>query len=167
MWTTRSFATRLAAGVPIGEYTKLYEKAFLEDLDSLRASSGRSSLAQGHRAHVPEMVELVERLAAEGAAYQAEDGSWYFRIARDPGLWQAERRKTWKASTDGARVDVDEYEKDAARDFALWKAVKTKPGEPSWDTPLGTGRPGWHIECSAMATALSARASTCTPAAKT
>jgi cysteinyl-tRNA synthetase len=95
------------------------------------------------------MVALIERLAEKDIAYQTEDGSWYFRIARFPEYGKLSK-KDFEGIEDGARVDVDEYEKDAARDFALWKACK--PGEQHWDTALGCGRPGWHIECSAMAT---------------
>jgi cysteinyl-tRNA synthetase len=94
------------------------------------------------------MVTLIQRLAADDIAYKAEDGSWYFRIARFPEYGKLSK-KDFDGIEDGARVDVDEYDKDAARDFALWKA--TKPGETSWQTALGDGRPGWHIECSAMA----------------
>ena len=94
------------------------------------------------------MVALVQRLAAAGAAYQAEDGSWYFRLASFPEYGKLSK-KDLSGMEDGARVDLDEYEKDSARDFALWKAAK--PGETSWDTAIGRGRPGWHIECSAMA----------------
>jgi cysteinyl-tRNA synthetase len=93
------------------------------------------------------MVELVQRLAEAGAAYQTEDGSWYFRLAAFPDYGKLSK-KDLSGMEDGARVDVDEYEKDSARDFALWKAAK--PGETAWDTPIGRGRPGWHIECSAM-----------------
>jgi cysteinyl-tRNA synthetase len=94
------------------------------------------------------MVELVEKLAKAGAAYQAEDGSWYFRLAAFPEYGKLSK-KDLGGMEDGARVDLDEYEKDSARDFALWKAAK--PGETSWDTAIGRGRPGWHLECSAMA----------------
>jgi cysteinyl-tRNA synthetase len=94
------------------------------------------------------MVELVQKLEKKGAAYQAEDGSWYFRLAAFPAYGKLSK-KDLTGIEDGARVDLDEYEKDSARDFALWKAAK--PGETSWDTPIGRGRPGWHIECSAMA----------------
>ena len=135
-----------AAGVPIAEYTAKFERAFFEDLDALGIERPE------HIAHatscIPEMVNLVEKLAAKDIAYQTEDGSWYFRILRFPEYGKLSR-KDFEGIEDGARVDVDEYEKDAARDFALWKAVK--PGEQHWDTPLGCGRPGWHIECSAMA----------------
>ena len=98
--------------------------------------------------HIPRMVELVEKLAAAGAAYKADDGSWYFRLSAFPEYGKLSK-KDLSGIEDGARVDVDEYEKDSARDFALWKAAK--PGETSWETAIGRGRPGWHIECSAMA----------------
>ena len=135
-----------AAGVSIGEYTARFEQAFFEDLESLRVE--RPEQIARATEHIPKMVELVQRLAAAGAAYQAEDGSWYFRLASflDYGKLS---KKDLSGMEDGARVDLDEYEKDSARDFALWKAAK--PGETFWDTPIGRGRPGWHIECSAMA----------------
>jgi len=82
-----------------------------------------------------------------GAAYQTEDGSWYFRLKSFPEYGKLSK-KDLSGIEDGARVDVDEYEKDSARDFALWKAAK--PGETSWDAAIGRGRPGWHIECSTM-----------------
>jgi cysteinyl-tRNA synthetase len=134
------------AGVPIGQYTAKYEKAFLEDLDWLRVERPEQ-LARATE-HIPKMVALIERLAEVGAAYKAEDGSWYFRLASFPEYGKLSK-KDLSGMEDGARVDVDEYEKDSARDFALWKAAK--PGETSWETPIGRGRPGWHIECSAMA----------------
>jgi cysteinyl-tRNA synthetase len=135
-----------AAGIPIGEYTARYEKAFFEDLDALRVE--RPEIISRATEHIPQMVELIQRLAAAGAAYQAEDGSWYFRLAAFPEYGKLSK-KDLSGMEDGARVDVDEYEKDSARDFALWKAAK--PGETSWDMPIGRGRPGWHIECSTMA----------------
>jgi cysteinyl-tRNA synthetase len=135
-----------AAGIPIGEYTKRYEQAFFEDLDALRVQ--RPEEIPHATEHIPQMVDLVQRLAKAGAAYQTEDGSWYFRLTAFPDYGKLSK-KDLSGMEDGARVDVDEYEKDSARDFALWKAAK--PGETSWDTPIGRGRPGWHIECSAMA----------------
>ncbi|MDQ2925968.1 MAG: cysteine--tRNA ligase, partial [Acidobacteriota bacterium] len=135
-----------AAGQSIGEYTARFEKAFFEDMDALGAE--RPEAIARATENIDEMVTLIQRLAAEDIAYQAEDGSWYFRIARFPEYGKLSK-KDFDGIEDGARVDVDEYDKDAARDFALWKA--SKPGEASWDTPLGAGRPGWHIECSAMA----------------
>jgi cysteinyl-tRNA synthetase len=144
----------LAAGKPIGEYTARFEQAFFEDMDAL--SIERPEHMPRATEHIPEMVALIERLAAKDIAYQTEDGSWYFRIARDPDYGKLSK-KDFEGIEDGARVDLDEYEKDAARDFALWKAVKLEPNgtqEAHWDTALGAGRPGWHIECSAMSTAL-------------
>ncbi|MGB7987533.1 MAG: cysteine--tRNA ligase [Terracidiphilus sp.] len=135
-----------AAGVPIGEYSMVYERAFFEDLEALRVE--KPEIMARATEHIPRMVELVQKLAASGAAYQAEDGSWYFRLAAFPEYGKLSK-KDLSGMEDGARVDVDEYEKDSARDFALWKAAK--PGETSWDTAIGRGRPGWHIECSAMA----------------
>jgi cysteinyl-tRNA synthetase len=138
-----------AAGVSIAQYTAKFERAFLEDLDAL--SIEHPEHISHATACVPEMVALIEKLATKDIAYQAEDGSWYFRIARFPDYGKLSK-KDFDGIEDGARVDVDEYEKDAARDFALWKAAK--PGEQFWETALGPGRPGWHIECSAMATKL-------------
>ncbi len=136
----------VAAGVSIGEYTAGFEAAFFEDLESLRVE--RPEIIARATEHIPGMVALVEKLAAAGAAYKTEDGSWYFRLAAFPEYGKLSK-KDLSGMEDGARVDVDEYEKDSARDFALWKAAK--PGETSWDTAIGRGRPGWHIECSTMA----------------
>src|SRR5208337_1156755 len=134
------------AGISIRDYSAPFEQAFLEDLDSLRIQRPEQLVRATE--HIPKMVELIQKLAAAGAAYQTEDGSWYFRLSAFPAYGKLSK-KDLTGIEDGARVDVDEYEKDSARDFALWKAAK--PGETSWDTPIGRGRPGWHIECSAMA----------------
>jgi cysteinyl-tRNA synthetase len=134
-----------AAGVSIGEYSARYVDAFFEDIEALRIE--RPEQIARATEHIAKMVELVQRLAEAGAAYQTEDGSWYFRLAAFPDYGKLSK-KDLSGMEDGARVDVDEYEKDSARDFALWKAAK--PGETAWDTPIGRGRPGWHIECSAM-----------------
>jgi cysteinyl-tRNA synthetase len=134
-----------AANVPIGEYTQKFESAFFEDMAWL----GIEQPEQIARAteHIPEMVKLIETLAARGYAYKAEDGSWYYSIAKFPEYGKLSK-KDLEGIEQGARVDVDEY-KNSASDFALWKAPK--PGEHSWQTAIGAGRPGWHIECSAMA----------------
>jgi cysteinyl-tRNA synthetase len=134
-----------AAGIPIGEYTAPFERAFLEDLEALRVQRPEQ-LARATE-HIDRMVKLIQQLAEVGAAYQTDEGSWYFRLRSFPEYGKLSK-KDLAGMEDGARVDVDEYEKDSARDFALWKAAK--PGETSWDTPIGRGRPGWHIECSAM-----------------
>jgi cysteinyl-tRNA synthetase len=134
------------AGIPIGEYTRQYIEAFFEDLDALRVE--RPEQIARATEHIPQMVALIEKLAAAGAAYKVEDGSWYFKLAAFPAYGKLSK-KDLSGMEDGARVDVDEYEKDSARDFALWKAPK--PNETFWDAAIGPGRPGWHIECSAMA----------------
>ena len=136
-----------AANVPIGEYTPRFEKAFFEDLDAL--SVEHPEIVARATEHIDEMVALIKRLAEQDIAYKADDGSWYFRIAKFPEYGKLSK-KDFSGIADGARVDVDEYDKDSARDFALWKSPK--PGEYRWETDLGPGRPGWHIECSAMAT---------------
>jgi cysteinyl-tRNA synthetase len=134
-----------AAGVSIGEYSAKYVDAFFEDIGALRIE--RPAQIARATEHIPRMVKLIERLAEVGSAYRTEDGSWYFRLSSFPEYGKLSK-KDLSGMEDGARVDVDEYEKDSARDFALWKAAK--PGEMAWDTPIGRGRPGWHIECSAM-----------------
>ena len=131
-------------GVSVQQYTAKYEKAFLEDAAALNIE--RPVLVRATE-HIPEMAEFIAELAKKGAAYRTEDGSYYFRIAKFPEYGKLSK-KDFAGMEDGARVDVDEYDKDNARDFALWKAPK--PGEASWETALGPGRPGWHIECSVM-----------------
>src|SRR6185437_4214157 len=128
------------AGVPIGDYTAQFEQAFFEDLESLKVE--RPEQVPHATEHIEQMVALVEKLAAAGAAYRTDDGSWYFRLSAFPGYGKLSK-KDLSGMEDGARVDVDEYEKDSARDFALWKAAK--PGETAWETRIGRGRPGWHL----------------------
>src|SRR5579871_2446366 len=135
-----------ADGVSIGDYTRKFEQAFFQDLEALKVE--RPEELPHATEHIGKMVELVQKLEAKGAAYKTEDGSWYFRLKAFPQYGKLSK-KDLSGMEDGARVDVDEYEKDSARDFAVWKAAK--PGETAWDTVIGRGRPGWHIECSAMA----------------
>ena len=97
--------------------------------------------------HIPQMADFVAKLVEKGIAYRTDDGSYYFRIAKFPQYGKLSK-KDFSGMLDGARVDVDEYDKDSARDFALWKAPK--PGEAFWETSIGPGRPGWHLECSVM-----------------
>ena len=132
-------------GVSVQEYTKKYTQAFLEDADALNIE--RPEMIVKATDHIQEMAHFIAELRDKGYAYATEDGSYYFRIAKFPGYGKLSK-KDFAGMTDGARVDVDEYEKDNARDFALWKAPK--PGEAQWDTEIGSGRPGWHIECSQM-----------------
>jgi cysteinyl-tRNA synthetase len=130
--------------VGVKQYTAKYEKAFLEDAAALNIEQAALVRATDH---IPEMADFIAALAKKGFAYRAEDGSYYFRIAKFPAYGKLSK-KDFAGMEDGARVDVDEYDKDNARDFALWKAPK--PGEASWETSIGPGRPGWHIECSVM-----------------
>jgi cysteinyl-tRNA synthetase len=127
------------------EYTAVYEQAFLDDAALLRLQQPERLVRATE--HIPEMVAAIEQLAAKGYTYQS-DGSVYYRIAQFPAYGRLSHLD-FDGMRAGARVDVDEYEKDDARDFVLWKAQKN--GEPAWDSPMGEGRPGWHIECSVMA----------------
>jgi cysteinyl-tRNA synthetase len=132
------------AGVSVQEYTAKYQKAFLEDAATLHIEYPKIVRATEN---IPQMAEFIAKLVQKGFAYKTEDGSYYFRIAKFPAYGKLSK-KDFAGMEDGARVDLDEYEKDNARDFALWKAPK--PGEASWESSIGPGRPGWHIECSVM-----------------
>src|SRR2546425_2838646 len=132
------------AGVPLQQFTAKYEKAFLEDTGALNIEQPQLVRATEH---IPEMADVIAQLVHKGFAYRSEDGSYYFPIAKFPAYGKLSK-KDFAGMEDGARVDLDEYEKDNARDFALWKAPKD--GEAFWETPIGRGRPGWHIECSVM-----------------
>jgi cysteinyl-tRNA synthetase len=131
-------------GLTVQQYTAKYEKAFLEDAAMIGIE--QPTLVRATE-HIPEMAEFVTKLVAKDFAYRTDDGSYYFRIAKFPQYGKLSKRD-FSGMLDGARVDVDEYDKDSARDFALWKAPK--PGEASWDSTIGPGRPGWHLECSVM-----------------
>jgi len=132
------------AGLALREYTDRYIEAFFQDMDTLRAE--RAEHYPRATDYIPQMVRLIQRLEEKGHTYRA-DGSIYFRISTFPHYGKLSGIRP-EANLAGARVDADEYEKDDARDFVLWKAPKA--GEPSWETELGPGRPGWHVECSAM-----------------
>ncbi|MGD0973512.1 MAG: cysteine--tRNA ligase [Candidatus Korobacteraceae bacterium] len=132
-------------GVPIADYTAKFTQAFLDDMQTLSLQSPEKLVRATE--HIPEMAHFIANLVAKGNAYRTDEGSYYFRISSFPQYGELSK-KDFAGMTDGARVDVDEYDKDNARDFALWKAPK--PGEQSWDTEIGPGRPGWHIECSTM-----------------
>jgi len=129
----------------VQEYTRKYEEAFLEDMGSLNLE--RPERLVRATEHIQGMAEFIAALEKKGIAYRTEDGSYYFRIAKFPEYGKLSK-KDFAGMEAGARVDVDEYEKDDARDFALWKAPKE--GEAFWESPIGPGRPGWHIECSVM-----------------
>lgn len=131
-------------GVSVQQYTAKYEKAFLED--SAMIGIQQPTLVRATD-HIPQMADFVARLVEKDIAYRTDDGSYYFRIAKFPAYGKLSK-KDFGGMIDSARVEFDEYDKDSARDFALWKAPK--PGEAFWSTSIGAGRPGWHLECSVM-----------------
>src|SRR5579863_3493263 len=134
-----------AGGKTLEEYTAPFTQAFLEDMAALRLQRPERMVKATE--HIPEMAAAIQRLGERGYTY-ASDGSIYYRIAKFPEYGKLSHND-FGGIRPGARVDVDEYEKDDARDFVLWKAPKE--GEPFWESEIGPGRPGWHIECSAMA----------------
>jgi cysteinyl-tRNA synthetase len=134
-----------AAGLPIAEFTAGFTEAFLEDMR--RLGIPEPDIMPRATEHIDDMVTLIETLIERSHAYRTPDGSVFFRIASWPAYGRLARIDP-EQQRSGERVEADDYDKDDVRDFALWKAAK--PGEPSWATSLGQGRPGWHIECSAM-----------------
>jgi cysteinyl-tRNA synthetase len=137
-------AKMAATGRSLDEVTEPLIEAFFEDLDVLGIE--RAERYPRATEHVPEMIDLAAKLVAGGHTYTSQ-GSLYFRIDSFPGYGHLSRLEERQIRV-GARVDSDEYEKEDARDFVLWKAER--PGEPAWESPFGRGRPGWHLECSAM-----------------
>jgi cysteinyl-tRNA synthetase len=141
----RIIANSAQQGVSVRQYTERYERAFHDDAALLEIESPEQTVRATD--HMPEMAAMVKALADRGIAYRVEDGSFYFHIAKFPEYGKLSKKEL-TAIQDGARVDSDRFDKAEARDFALWKAPK--PGEAFWETEVGRGRPGWHIECSAM-----------------
>jgi cysteinyl-tRNA synthetase len=141
----RIIANAAAAGVSIRDYTDKYVQAFFDDCKALSIEAPEQWIRATD--HIEDMVELIQRLRQKTFTYDSE-GSIYYRIAKFPAYGKLSKIDLSGIQA-GARVDVDRYEKESARDFALWKAPK--PGEHFWETEIGKGRPGWHIECSAMA----------------
>ena len=135
------------AGLPLREYTDTYIAAFREDARALGIEPVEDTPRATDEANLQAMAAMINQLEQNGHTYRS-DGSIYFKIATFPAYGKLARLDHDQLQS-GARVDADEYEKENVRDFVLWKA--TKPGEPAWDTGCGPGRPGWHIECSAMA----------------
>jgi len=131
-------------GVSLKEFTTRYTEAFLEDSRTLSITP--PDIMPRATDHIAEMVNLIKRLEAKGVTYR-KDGSIYFSISRFPAYGRLSKTD-FSGIQAGARVDTDKYDKDNARDFVLWKA--RKEGEDFWETEIGAGRPGWHIECSAM-----------------
>jgi cysteinyl-tRNA synthetase len=136
-----------AKHVPLREYTDFYVKAFFEDIGKLNIEPAD----QYPRATdtIPEMVTIIKTLLKKGVAYRGEDGSIYYAVSKFPEYGKLSHLKVGELKA-GARVSQDEYAKEEAQDFALWKAWTPEDGDAYWETELGKGRPGWHIECSAM-----------------
>ncbi len=132
---------------PLREYTDFYANAFFEDTKTLNIKP--ATIYPRATEHVPEMVALIKTLMQKGIAYRGEDGSIYFAISKFPDYGKLSHIHVAELQS-GARVKQDEYAKEEAQDFALWKAWSCEDGDVFWETELGKGRPGWHIECSAM-----------------
>ena len=136
-----------AAGLPLRTFTEKYKKAFFEDIKALNIEP--AEIYPAATDHIPEMIQLIQTLMDKGFAYQAEDKCIYFSIDKVPAYGKLARidRENQRA---GVRINSDEYAKDSVADFALWKAWDENDGDVKWESPWGPGRPGWHIECSAM-----------------
>jgi cysteinyl-tRNA synthetase len=141
-------------GVPLSEFTARYSKTFFEDLKTLNIEP--ASVYPRATEHINEMVDLIEKLLESEIAYHGGDGSIYFDISRFEGYGNLSKLRQKGPDEPGVpkepeeKTKLDEYARDGARDFALWKAWTPKDGDVFWDTKIGKGRPGWHIECSAM-----------------
>jgi len=136
-----------AAGLPLNEFTKKYKAAFFEDLKTLNIEPAERYPAATD--HIGEMIELIKKLVEKGYGYIAEDKSVYFSIEKFPGYGKL-AKIDMENQRSGVRIKTDEYAKDSVADFALWKAWDENDGDVWWESPWGKGRPGWHIECSAM-----------------
>jgi cysteinyl-tRNA synthetase len=134
-------------GISLKEYTKRYEKAFFDDLETLNIE--RADVFPRATEHIKEMAAIIKKLLKNEIAYKSEDGSTYFDISKFKNYGKLSHTKV-KELKEGARVKQDSYEKEEGKDFALWKAYDSEDGHIFWDTEIGKGRPGWHIECSAM-----------------
>jgi cysteinyl-tRNA synthetase len=132
---------------PLREYTDFYAAAFFEDAEKLNIQP--ANIYPRATDHIPEMVKLIQTLLQKGIAYKGEDGSIYFAIKKYPTYGKLSHLQIAELQS-GARVSQDEYAKEQAQDFALWKNYSCEDGNVFWETELGKGRPGWHIECSAM-----------------
>ncbi|MBU1694574.1 MAG: cysteine--tRNA ligase [Verrucomicrobia bacterium] len=135
------------AGLSLNDFTRQFKDMFFEDVKTLNVEPAEHYPAATD--HIPEMIGLLEQLMKKGFAYRSEDGSIYFSIKKFPAYGRLAHLDLSGLKA-GARVAQDEYEKENAADFALWKAWDEKDGEVGWEAPWGRGRPGWHIECSAM-----------------
>ena len=142
-----------AAAQPLDQFTRTFKDSFFEDLRTLRIQPAADFPAATEPRYIERMIEMIQQLEHHGIAYQAEDGSVYFRLSRFPEYGRLAHLNLDELRPTG-RVSNDEYEKENIGDFALWKAWDQADGDIAWDSPWGRGRPGWHIECSAMANAI-------------
>ena len=141
------------AGVPLTKFTQQFKDAFFKDADMLRIKRADEYPAATDQRYIDKMISMIGTLIAKGLAYQADDKSVYFRINKFPNYGKLAHFNLDELQSTG-RVKHDEYDKEHIGDFALWKAWDEEDGEVAWESPWGRGRPGWHIECSAMATEL-------------
>ena len=141
------------AGIPLRKFTEQFKQAFFEDADTLRIKRANEYPAATDQRYIDRMIEMISTLISKGLAYQAEDKSVYYRINKFPNYGKLAHIDLSQLQSTG-RVKHDEYDKEHIGDFALWKAWDEEDGDVKWDSPWGPGRPGWHIECSAMSTAL-------------
>jgi cysteinyl-tRNA synthetase len=141
------------AKVPLSKFTEPFKQAFFEDIDTLRIKRADQFPAATDQRYIDKMIAMVGTLISRELAYQADDKSVYYRIQKFPGYGKLSHIDLTQLQSTG-RVRNDEYDKEHIGDFALWKAWDEADGDVKWDSPWGPGRPGWHIECSAMATAL-------------
>ena len=142
-----------AAGLPLAEFTQKFKDAFFEDLKTLRVKPATTFPSATDPVYIERMIEMIAHLVEHECAYQAEDKSVYFRLNKFPDYGKLAHLNLDELRPSG-RISNDEYEKESIGDFALWKAWDEADGDVAWESPWGKGRPGWHIECSAMATAL-------------
>ena len=142
-----------ATGLPLAEFTQKFKNAFFEDLNTLRVKPATTFPSATDPVYIARMIEMIAHLVEHGYAYQAEDKSVYFRLNKFPDYGKLAHLNLEELRPSG-RIRNDEYEKESIGDFALWKAWDEADGDVVWESPWGKGRPGWHIECSAMATAL-------------
>ncbi|HEX8373190.1 MAG TPA: cysteine--tRNA ligase, partial [Chthoniobacterales bacterium] len=142
-----------AAGVPLADFTAVYKQAFLDDLATLNIEPATFYPSATEPKYIAKMIEMIGDLMARGIAYQADDRSIYFRLVKFPNYGKLAHLNLEELRPTG-RIQNDEYEKESVGDFALWKAWDAEDGDVKWDSPWGSGRPGWHIECSAMAISL-------------
>ncbi len=141
------------SGVPLADFTAAFKAAFFTDLEILRIRKAEAYPAATDPENIEHMIAMIRTLVETGHAYHADDGSVYFRLSTFPAYGRLAHLNLDELRP-GARVSQDEYEKESLGDFALWKAWHEADGDVAWESPWGRGRPGWHIECSAMATRL-------------